>query len=195
MKGKKYVSMQIDILNKMKNMAIINLFTLSHLRPDKSVIYFNIKPSDVFSMASCLYFMLLDSNEIIGFSRLDIKRSIHAWIEEDIIYNNGNYALSGDEYYGLLPTDIIDCCHKKYSTPDMCRIINKKIIGLKIIKLHEESVRKYPNERGLLFQLEYDLELCMSAELSYAGVSSMVLHNKVEIKEELLDKIEYITVF
>lgn len=153
-------SAQIELLTQLKHYRISKLVRYSWLTPEEASKEWGIPQLSVFRLTAGPLLITLESNLVLGFSSLPEKASVTLWIEETEDGERAEEAsiLNDEELYS------IDSCDPVYSEQSICKLLNKYVTSIKILKREPENIllAQVPCEAGLLIKFDDDTELVLS---------------------------------
>jgi hypothetical protein len=184
-------SQRINILDKIKEDKILKLVRYSTLSLEEATRDYEIPHSSVFRLTTGPLVVTLESGLILGFASLPEKVSITLWIEETESGEHGNNRLISEDSE-LVP---IDSCDPVYSEQSICKVIEKRVVKIKILKRRPKSFRvaDRPCEAGILFEVEGGFEFILSHGLHDYSDDFAIIYNH-EIIPYFMEEIQEITI-
>ena len=184
-------SEKLSLLSKIKGSKIIKLVRYSTLTYSESERVYKIPNSLLFRLTSGPLLIILESGLKIGFASLPEKVSVTLWVEETEEGDKSNeYSIVDDDE--LIE---IDCCNPKYSEESLCKLRNKRISEVRIIKRTPKSQKLacYPCESGIVLEFEEGLELILSHGLHDDSDDFAIIYRE-EIMPLFIEQIQEIPI-
>lgn len=153
-------SAQLQLLTQLQHYKVSKLVRYSWLSPEAAAKEWGMPQSSVFRFTAGPLLITLESNLVLGFSSLPEKASITLWIEETEAgeRDEATSILNDEELYP------VDACDPVFSEPSICKLLNKRVISIKILKKEPENIllAQVPCEAGLLITFDDNTELVLS---------------------------------
>lgn len=184
-------SQKLHILSRIKGCKLLKLVRYSTLTYKESEKVYEIPNSLLFRFTSGPLLMVLESGLKIGFASLPEKVSVTLWVEETEAGEKSTELsiMEDDEFIE------IDSCDSKYSQESICKLRDKRINEVKIIKRQPKShkLASYPCESGIVFDFGEGLELILSHGLHEYSDDFAIIYRE-DIMSLYLEQIQEIPI-